>query len=54
MATGSGNSFLSTPKFLRMALLPIPCGLSESKSISTASPGLASRTTIGPVIGVRG
>src|SRR6516165_10099061 len=53
-ATGSGNSRRSTPKSRKIALLPDPNGLSSIRSIATTSPGLAPRTTIGPVIGAKG
>jgi len=53
-AMGSGNSRRSTPKSRKIALLPDPNGLSSIRSIATTSPGLAPRTTIGPVIGAKG
>jgi len=53
-AIGSGNSRRNTPKSRRIALLPDPNGVSSIRSIATTSPGLAPRTTIGPVIGARG
>jgi hypothetical protein len=51
---GSGNSRRNTPKSRRIALFPDPNGVNSIKSIATTSPGLAPRTTIGPVIGARG